>query len=66
MAGRLRVAGQRVTLAAARGWRGPGPLVLVTHQVNISHITGEFTAMGEMLATRHIEGRLQVLARWMA
>ena len=58
--------GKTQVLATARAWRGPGPLVLVTHQVNISHITGEFTAMGEMLATRHIEGRLQVLARWMA
>lgn len=58
--------GKTQVLAAARAWRGPGPLVLVTHQVNISHLTGEFTAMGEMLATRHIEGRLQVLARWMA
>ena len=34
-------------LAAARGWRGPGPLVLVTHQVNISALTGEGPAMGE-------------------
>ena len=39
------------------------PLVLVTHQVNISHITGEFTSMGEMLATRFADGRLKVLAR---
>ena len=50
-------------LATARAWRGPAPLVLVTHQVNISHITGEFTAMGEMLAARFANGRLQVLAR---
>lgn len=55
--------GKAEVLAAAQAWRGPGPLVLVTHQVNISHITGEFTAMGEMLATRHAGGRLQVLAR---
>lgn len=58
--------GKTQVLAAARAWRGPVPLVLVTHQVNISHLTGEFTAMGEMLATRHHNGRLQVLARWMA
>ncbi len=50
-------------LAHAQAWRGPGPLVLVTHQVNISHIAGEFTAMGEMLATRFADGQLQVLAR---
>lgn len=55
--------GAAAVLAAARGWRGPGPLVLVTHQVNISRYTGEFTAMGEMLAARHEAGRLRVLAR---
>jgi phosphohistidine phosphatase SixA len=55
--------GRAEVLAAARAWRGPGPLVLVTHQVNISHITGEFTAMGDMLAARFADGRLQVLAR---
>lgn len=55
--------GRAEVLAAARAWRGPGPLVLVTHQVNISHITGEFTAMGEMLAARVADGRMQVLAR---
>lgn len=55
--------GRAEVLAAARTWRGPGPLVLVTHQVNISHITGEFTAMGDMLAARVADGRMQVLAR---
>jgi phosphohistidine phosphatase SixA len=55
--------GRAEVLAAARAWRGPGPLVLVTHQVNISHITGEFTAMGDMLAARVADGRMQVLAR---
>lgn len=55
--------GQAEVLAAARTWRGPGPLVLVTHQVNISHLTGAYTAMGEMLAARLLDGRLQVVAR---
>lgn len=55
--------GKAEVLVAAQAWRGPGPLVLVTHQVNISHITGEFTSMGEMLAARHADGRMQVLAR---
>lgn len=32
-----------------RSFRGPGTLVMVTHQVNISALTGEFTAMGEAL-----------------
>ena len=58
-----RNAGKAAVLAAARDWRGPAPLVLVTHQVNISHYSGEFTAMGEMLAVRHEAGRLQVLGR---
>lgn len=49
--------------AAVRGWTGPGPLVLVTHQVNIRQLTGQNTAMGEMLAARFADGRLQVLAR---
>jgi len=30
-----------------RQWRGPGTLVLVTHQVNITALTGEVPAMGE-------------------
>ena len=50
-------------LATAQAWRGPGPLVLVTHQVNISQLTDTFTAMGDMLVTRHEAGRLKVLAR---
>ena len=29
------------------GWRGPGTLVIVTHQVNIAAVTGVSTAMGE-------------------
>ena len=50
-------------VAAVRDWRGPDPLVLVTHQVNISAATGEFASMGEMLAVRHADGRLLVLGR---
>jgi phosphohistidine phosphatase SixA len=40
--------GERTTAARARiaAWRGPGVLVLVTHQVNISALTGRSTAMG--------------------
>jgi broad specificity phosphatase PhoE len=30
-------------------WRGPGVLVLVTHQVNISALTGRFVGPGEGL-----------------
>lgn len=50
-------------LAAVRDWRGTGPLALVTHQVNISAATGEYTSMGEMLAVRHAQGRLWVVGR---
>lgn len=33
-------------------WPGPGNLVLVTHQVNISALTGETPAMGELFLIR--------------
>jgi phosphohistidine phosphatase SixA len=32
-----------------RAWRGPGTLALVTHQVNITALTGEVPAMGEAI-----------------
>lgn len=50
-------------VAAIRAWRGPGPLALVTHQVNINAATGEYTSMGEMLAVRYADGRLLVVGR---
>lgn len=34
------------------GWRGPGVLLVVTHQVNITALTGVFPASGELLALR--------------
>jgi phosphohistidine phosphatase SixA len=34
------------------GWKGPGNLVLVTHQVNISAVTGVFPAQGEMVVLK--------------
>ncbi len=36
--------------AILAGWRGPGVLVVVTHQVNISALTGESPASGEAFA----------------
>jgi phosphohistidine phosphatase SixA len=33
-------------------WPVPGNLVLVTHQVNMSTLTGEYPAMGELFLTR--------------
>jgi phosphohistidine phosphatase SixA len=38
--------------AALSRWPGPGNLVLVTHQVNMSSLTGEYPAMGELFVTR--------------
>lgn len=46
--------------------RAPGNLVLVTHQVNISALTGEYPAMGDLFLSRPAAGgeTLKVLARW--
>jgi broad specificity phosphatase PhoE len=46
--------------------RAPVNWVLVTHQVNISALTGEYPAMGELFLTRFdaaTPGRLKLLAR---
>lgn len=53
-------------LQALKAFKVPRNMVLVTHQVNISALSGSFTAMGEMLLTRPTQltdGRLRVLAR---
>ena len=53
--------------AAARtmllGWRGPGSLVVVTHQVNITALTGVFPASGEGVVLRPRGGQLEVVGR---
>lgn len=56
----------REVMAAVAGLRRPANWMLVTHQVNISALTGDFLAMGELFATRPdpaSPGRLKVLAR---
>jgi len=57
----------RTVLDAVQGWQAPRNLVLVTHQVNITELTGQNLAMGEILLTRPAkEGsgtQLRVLAR---
>jgi broad specificity phosphatase PhoE len=57
----------RTVLDAVQGWQAPRNLVLVTHQVNITALTGQNLAMGEILLTRPAkEGsgtQLRVLAR---
>ena len=40
-----------------------GPLVLVTHDVNIRALTGEYVAQGEMVLTVLRDKRLQVIGR---
>lgn len=44
-------------------WTGPGVLVVVTHQVNITGLSGVYPASGEGVALRPANGQLQVLAR---
>ena len=45
------------------GWRGPGVLVVVTHQVTITGLSGIYPASGEGVAMRWTAGRGEVLAR---
>ncbi len=42
----------RDVLDAVQGWQAPRNQVLVTHQVNITALTGQNPAMGEILLTR--------------
>lgn len=56
----------RTVLRAVARLQAPHNLVLVTHQVNMSSLTGEYPAMGEIFVTRPTSQgseRLQVLAR---
>lgn len=59
-----RTAGLRRILA---DWRGQGPLILVTHQVNITALTGGWVRSGEIVvvsadAEARLLGRLPLLA----
>ena len=53
--------------AAAReallAWRGPGALVVVTHQVNITALTGVFPASGEGVVLRRSGAQLETIGR---
>jgi len=44
-------------------WNGPGALVVVTHQVNISALTDGFTASGEGIVLRRLGQQLEVVGR---
>jgi phosphohistidine phosphatase SixA len=49
-----------------RGWAGPGVLVVVTHQVNITALTGIAPRSGEGIVLRREGGELVVLGRLQA
>ncbi len=57
----------REVIADVQGWQRPRNLALVTHQVNITALTGVVPAMGEILLTRPARdgnvASLRVLAR---
>lgn len=53
----------RAAQALLAAWRGPGVLVVVTHQVNITAISGVFPASGEGVVMRFADGRGQLLGR---
>lgn len=53
----------REALALIRAWTGPGVLVVVTHQVNITALTGVVPSSGEGLVVRPQGDQLTVLAR---
>lgn len=55
-----QTAAARAQLAA---WRGPGVLVVVTHQVNITALTGVYPASGEGVVLRRGEGGLELVGR---
>lgn len=57
----------REVLQAVAALRASDNWMLVTHQVNITQLTGVYPAMGEILLTRPVSGTapsLRVLARW--
>ncbi len=49
--------------AVLEGWNGAGALVVVTHQVNITALTGVFPAEGEGVVVRVRDGRIDVIGR---
>jgi broad specificity phosphatase PhoE len=64
--------GERATepaqTAALRDWiagfRGPDNAALVTHQVNVTALTGEGVAMGEVLVLRPVAGGSRLIGRF--
>jgi phosphohistidine phosphatase SixA len=59
-----RTAGALALIAAEADGENPnGPLVLVTHQVNITALTGVFPASGEMIVVRPTVDGVEVVGR---
>jgi phosphohistidine phosphatase SixA len=50
-------------LRLLRSWQGPGALVVSTHQVNITALTGIVPASGEGIVVRVVDGRVSVVGR---
>ncbi|MCH4811346.1 histidine phosphatase family protein [Vreelandella neptunia] len=44
-------------------WQGPGNLLLITHQVNITALTGSGVGSGEMIVVRPADESFQVVGR---
>jgi phosphohistidine phosphatase SixA len=53
----------RAALGVLQSWRGPGVLIVVTHQVNITALTDIFPDSGEGVIVRVVSGKLEVLGR---
>jgi phosphohistidine phosphatase SixA len=45
------------------GWRGPGVLVVVTHQVNITSLSSIYPASGEAVVLQAVGGELKLLGQ---
>ncbi|MEF7612623.1 histidine phosphatase family protein [Aquincola sp. MAHUQ-54] len=59
-----REAAQSAAAAATLSrWRGPGVMVVVTHQVNITALTGIVPASGEAVVVRPKAGGIEVVGR---
>jgi hypothetical protein len=54
----------RAALDALAGLPARSNWVWVTHQVNISALTGSGAAPGEVIVARPVNGALRVLGRW--
>ena len=49
--------------ALLAGWRGPGVLVVVTHQVTVTGLSGVYPSSGQGVAMRWRSGHAEVLGR---